>query len=204
MNQSKSVWAGAVVIVVLAVLVMWWVMASRPLVSSTDVPPVAESGSGETAPTDVTAGSNVAITKVSRSSQNVTTIMKNLPSTSQFNALFNASGVASSISATGKYTIFVPTNGAFAQLAGGMISGMTSAEKLRLVKYHIISGTAVDVDAEVAGSMQALSGDYLNFSYGENKIPMVNSAITITEYTGKNGTVYLIDNVLLPPKKSGI
>ncbi len=31
---------------------------------------------------------------------------------------------------------------------------------------------------------------------------MVNSAIVITEYMGKNGIVYLIDNVLLPPKKA--
>ena len=65
-------------------------------------------------------------------------------------------------------------------------------------------GRSIDVDTFVAGMNEAMSKDMLNFSFGTNKIPMVNSAIIIAEYTGKNGTVYLIDNVLLPPKKAGI
>jgi uncharacterized surface protein with fasciclin (FAS1) repeats len=53
-----------------------------------------------------------------------------------------------------------------------------------------------------AGSIEALSRDVLNFSYGPTKIPMVNSAIVVTQYEGTNGVVIVIDNVLLPPKKS--
>ena len=56
--------------------------------------------------------------------------------------------------------------------------------------------------AQSSGSIQALSGDALNFTFGTDNIPMVNSAILITEYKGSNGVVYLIDNVLVPPTSS--
>ena len=200
MEQNRGVWTGVVIIVVFAALLVWWVAARRPLSSSTDVGQSAAQEPAATAPaTGVVAGN---ITKVSRSTQNVATIVRGLPGSSSFNALFTSTGVSASITSGGKYTIFVPTNGAFAQLAGGTIANMTAAEKKRLVQYHVVSGRAIDVSAELAGTIQAVSGDYLNFSYGPEKIPMVNSAITITEYTGRNGIVYLIDNVLLPPKKA--
>lgn len=203
MNQNKGVWTGAVVIVVLAALLVWWVAAHRPLSSSTDMGQAMQQGTS-TAGTATGSGSagTANVTKVNRATQSVATIVAGLSSASTFNSYFKSTGVSASISSTGKYTIFVPTNGAFAQLPGGTIANMTAAEKKRLIQYHVVSGRAIDVDAEIAGTIQAVSGDYLNFSYGANKIPMVNSAITITEYTGKNGTVYLIDNVLLPPKKA--
>ncbi len=195
-------WVGSVAILVIAALLIWWVVAQRPLSTSTGVDNTATSTDETPAQGGTTTGSNVVITKVNRSTQTVNAIIAGLSGTSQFRSLYSSTGVSASLSSTGKYTVFVPTNGAFAQLAGGTISNMTAAEKTRLIKYHVVSGRAVDVDAEVAGTILALSGDELNFSYGANKIPLVNSAIVITEYAGKNGIVYLIDNVLLPPKKA--
>lgn len=200
MNSNKGMWVGGVVVLVLAALVVWWIMDRRPLSSATDAGSVATT-TEETVSTKPT-GTTGNVSKVSRANQSVSTIVAGLSGTSQFNALFSSTGVGASLSSTGKYTVFVPTNGAFSQLPGGTISGMTAAEKKRLVQYHVVTGRAIDVDAEVSGTINALSGDALNFAYGPDKIPLVNSAIVISEYVGKNGIVYLIDNVLLPPKKA--
>ncbi len=202
MNRNKGIWVGSVAILVVAALLTWWIVAQRPLSTSTGIGNAATSTEESPAFGGATSGSNVTVTKVNRSSQTVNAIIAGLSGTSQFRSLYSSTGVSASISSTGKYTVFVPTNGAFAQLAGGTVSNMSAAEKKRLIQYHVVSGRAVDVDAEVAGTIQALSGDELNFSYAENKIPLVNSAIIITEYMGKNGIVYLVDNVLLPPKKA--
>lgn len=193
-------------VVVLAALGLWWLVANRPIDTST----VGFWNRGEdteaTTTPDTSGGSNaggVSVTSVNRPNTDVASIVNSLSSASRFNALFRSTGVAATIgkNSTSKYTIFVPTNGAFAQLPGGTIANLSSAEKLRLVQYHVVSGRAIDVDALTASTIEALSRDMLNFNYGTDKIPMVNSAIIVTEYTGKNGTVYLIDNVLLPPKK---
>ena len=203
MNHKARLWLGTVVILIIASLLAWYLSENQPTLSLVEDSSTTEtvtntSGSGEVS----VPGSNVTITKVIRSTQTVQTIVSSLSGASQFRSLFSSTGVSATVKSTGTYTIFVPTNGAFAQLSGGTISNLSTAEKKRLVQYHVITDRAVDVDAELAGSMRALSGDELNFSYAENKIPMVNSAIVITEYVGKNGIVYLIDNVLLPPKKA--
>ncbi len=202
MNQNRSIWVWVIALIVIGSLGLWLVTSNLSINSSTGSWFGLRGGDMATSTATTTLGSGGVSTSVTRtrSSSDVVSIIAGLSGASQFNTQFRATGVASSISATGKYTIFVPTNGAFGQLAAGTISRMSSAEKKRLVQYHIISGSSIDVDTFVAGQMTALSKDVLNFSFGTNKIPMVNSAIVIAEYTGKNGTVYLIDNVLLPPK----
>lgn len=132
----------------------------------------------------------------------VVTIVQRISGTSQFNALFKSTGVIDRLTGKGPYTIFVPTNSAISQLPPGTISGMTPAQKIRFVQYHVIAGRRVDSEAQAAGTIQALSGDTLNFSYGADKVPLVNSAIFLQKYEASNGVVYLIDNVLLPPLRS--
>jgi uncharacterized surface protein with fasciclin (FAS1) repeats len=136
---------------------------------------------------------------IDRSSDSVVTIAENLSGATDFASWLSSTGVAAMIKGAGPYTIFVPTDGAISQLPAGTISGLSTAGLKRLVEYHVVSGRAVDVSAENSGSIQALSGDALNFSLGTNNTPMVNSALTITEYKASNGVVYLIDNVLVPP-----
>ncbi|MFA7309665.1 MAG: fasciclin domain-containing protein [Candidatus Paceibacterota bacterium] len=209
MDTNKGVWTGLIVIVVIAALGLWWLSSRQPVDTSTDISTSTATGAngaaGGTGATGAGTG-NTTGRPVTNSNSDVASIVAGLSGTSEFSALFKSTGVAATIvpQAGGKYTIFVPTNGAFSQLPAGTISKMTSAEKKRLVQYHVVSGRAIDTNAQVAGQIQALSGDALNFSYGANRIPMVNSSIVIAQYNGSNGTVYLIDNVLLPPAKSTI
>lgn len=200
MNQNKGTWIGVVSLIVIAALGLWWLSATLPLDTLMNIV-----GKGETATSTEKAGKTpVSVSNVSMKSQDVATIVRGLKNASTFNTYFRSTGVAATVNpkSVSKYTIFVPTNGAFAQLAAGTVANMSAAEKKRLIQYHVVSGRAIDTDAQLAGEIQALSGDMLNFSYGASKIPMVNSAIVITQYEGKNGVVIVIDNVLLPPKKT--
>lgn len=205
MADNKTFWVAAVILVVLGALGFWWASSGLPLSTWT--------GFGSRATTTVattttqggnTGGSNSGGPVVSTTNQDVASIVAGLSGASTFKSLFSSTGVAAAIkpSTTMKYTIFVPTDGSISQLTPGTITNLSAAEKKRLVQYHVISGRAVDTDSQVAGQMQALSGDMLNFNFGANGIPMVNSALIVSQYNGTNGTVYVIDNVLLPPKKT--
>lgn len=123
---------------------------------------------------------------------------------SEFASLFSEANGGALVSGSGKFTIFVPTNGAMNRLPKGTVSRMTASEKARLVAYHVIRDRALDTDALVAGSVQTVSGDALNVSLGVNNVPLIGSAIVITQYNCKNGVVYTINNVLLPPAKVNI
>lgn len=209
MQNSKGLWVGVVVVVVLGALLFWW--ASTGLSFSTWTGLSERSATTTTATSTDTQNTGTQGTQqtgtgrtVNTSNQDVASIVAGLSGASQFKALFSSTGIGATINpkSVSKYTIFVPTDGAISQLTPGTITNLTAAEKKRLIQYHVISGRAIDADALTAGQVTALSGDPLNFNYGANRIPMVNSSIIVAQYNGTNGTVYVIDNVLLPPKKA--
>lgn len=208
MKRNEKIWIAIIVPIAVAAIVMWWLAYGIPSISdnlspfsvATTTPATAASTSKTTTAAKPKAGSAAAL----RKNQDVATIIRGLSAVSTFNTYFRSTGVAGSIpgKTTMKYTVFAPTNGAFAQLPVGTVSRMTTTEKKRLIQYHVIAGRAMDMDAVNSGTVPALSGDILNFSFGASKVPMVNSAIVVDRIEGTNGVVIVIDNVLLPPKKN--
>jgi len=195
MEKSSGFWVGIIVVLLLLILGFWWFSVNQ-YAGFPDLGGAWRSNN-ESATTPATQGVQVT----NRSSSSVVSIAGNLEGASTFAAWLNSSGVAAQITGKGPYTIFVPTNGSIGQLPAGTFTNLSAAEQKRFVQYHVVSGRAIDVDAQIAGSISALSKDPLNFSYGTDKIPMVNSSIIIAAYKGSNGIVYLIDNPLIPPKK---
>ena len=138
-----------------------------------------------------------------KSATSLSSVVSGIPEASQFASLFKNAGVAAELTGTGPYTIFVPSNKAFALLPSGTITGLTSAEKKRLVEYHVVPDRRVNIGAVTSGSIPSLTRDALNFqaniSTGDAR---VNGASVVKTYQANNGIVYLIDQVLLPPKKA--
>ncbi len=205
MNQNKGVVIGVVGAIVVVALALWWMSANQWLDSSTNF-----FGFGKKATTTESVSNNGAtstgsvsgVNRVDRTGSDVASIAKSISGSATFGSWLASTGVAAQLTGKGPYTIFVPTDGSISQLPAGTYSNLSAAEKKRLVQYHVVSGRAIDVDASNTGTIQALSKDALNFSYTATKIPMVNSAIIVAEYKGSNGVVYVIDNVLVPPKKT--
>lgn len=190
MNANRGFWVGLVIVIIILLGVWWWI-------SSQSVPMVANTTQATT-----TTQSGGSINTVNQPSQSVVAIAENISGASTFGSWLQSTGVAAQITGKGPYTIFVPTDGAISQLAPGSFSGLTAAGQKRFVQYHVVSGRAIDATAMSAGTIQALSGDPLNFSYTSTNIPMVDSAIIIAEYKGSNGVVYVVNNGLIPPKKT--
>lgn len=136
--------------------------------------------------------------------QDVAAVAEHIDGASRFAELLSSTGVGPLIRGKGPYTIFVPTDGAFSLVRPGTITGMTAAQKKRLVEYHVVVGRAIDPDAVKSGSITALSKDPLNIWVGNDLTPRVDSAIIIDEYKATNGIVYLISGVLIPPKRGSI
>jgi uncharacterized surface protein with fasciclin (FAS1) repeats len=148
-----------------------------------------------------TTQSGTAVTTENVPSSSVAAVVAGIADASNFNSLFVSTGVAASLSGKGPYTVFVPTNEAYASLTAGTLSNMTSAQKKRLAQYAVVSGKALDIDAVSSGTYTALSKDPLNFQVNlVYKEAFVNSGYAIREYKASNGIVYLISAVLVPPQ----
>ncbi len=210
MKQNKAVWGSLMAVIVLMGL-GYWLYTSSQYASALEG--VVGSLSGTTTTQDGVSGNTKQTDKpvilpfgdsagpiVDARSMTVAQVVASLE-TSEFTSLFNSVGGSAMVSGSGQFTVFVPTNGAFNRLPAGTVSKLSAAEKVRLIEYHVVKGRALDTDALMAGTIETASGDMLNLNLGVNSVSLVGSAIVITQYNCKNGVVYTINNVLLPPQK---
>jgi uncharacterized surface protein with fasciclin (FAS1) repeats len=193
MNKSTA-WTIGVVAVILILIGLWWAYGKTPEAST------AGENATSTATSTAQQATTTSIARENRTSSSALSVIASLPEASTFSSYLSSTGVSSSVSGTGPYTIFVPNNAAFAKLAAGTVSALSAAQKKRLVQYHIVSGKKIDIDAVDTSTIQALSKDMLNFqAYGGSQGGIVNSSIVLRQYNAKNGVVYIVNTVLLPP-----
>jgi len=125
---------------------------------------------------------------------------------SSFSTLVDAvvkAGLAETLSGNGPFTIFAPTNQAFATLFSTLgVSGIAdlSAETLiPILQYHVVSGNVRSTDL-AEGSVPTLNGD-IQVTLGTSPAINGDANIIATDVQGTNGVVHVIDKVLLPPSK---
>ena len=195
MNNNTRVWVwGAVVVLVVAFGVWWW-YSSNPQAFMQPLGYGAPSASSTDALTPTGA-----VTPENRNTATVGSVVASLGGESRFAGLLASTGVAATLTGKGPYTIFIPTDASFGLLPTGTINNLNATQLKRVVQYDVISGQTIDVNAQVAGTVPALSKDMLNFSKNVNDVSArVNSSAIIRAYRTSNGIVYVVNQVLLPP-----
>lgn len=112
-------------------------------------------------------------------------------------------GLAETLSGSGPFTVFAPTNDAFDELFSALgVSGIAdlSAEALTpILLYHVVSGNVRSTDL-TEGSVATLNGN-IQVTLGNAPAINTDSKIIATDVQGTNGVVHVIDKVLLPPSK---
>ena len=133
----------------------------------------------------------------------VASIVASIPEASQFALLFRELGLDARLSVPGPFTVFASSNKAFAELLSGSIASMSVEEKKRLIEYHVVVNRKVDIAAMRTGNITALSNDVLNFETSPlDGEPRVNGASIVRTYQADNGIVYVIDQILQPPRRT--
>ncbi len=127
------------------------------------------------------------------------------PQFSTLVAAVKAADLVSAIQGPGPFTVFAPTNAAFAKLPAGTVDDLLKPEnkqKLRsILLYHVVSGKIMASDVLAMsgpGTPKSLEGSTLRVT---NVAPvMVNDAnVTATDIKASNGVIHVIDTVLMPP-----
>ncbi len=207
--NSKQIWTwvlavGAALILFLILTFMLGNKDGQPALPDTSTG--ADNSIPDTATTTSTTASvpveNVP-PQVQLTKHTVTSVASSLEIGTRFASLFESTGVGASLKSGTTYTIFVPTDGAFARVTPGVLAKMTAAEKKRLVQNHIIVGKKIDVSALYTGHMTTMSGDTVDFVAlrPQEASARVGSGLVLQSYKASNGMVYLINAVLFPPEK---
>ena len=120
-------------------------------------------------------------------------------------AALKAAGLAKVLSEPGKYTVFAPTNEAFAKLPEGTLKKLLMPENkdklVAILKYHVVDGKVMKADVK-PGKVKTLEGSDITVSVKDGKVMLNDSAeVTATDIKASNGVIHVINAVLIPPKK---
>jgi uncharacterized surface protein with fasciclin (FAS1) repeats len=123
-------------------------------------------------------------------------------SAGQFKTLVKAvqaAGLVDTLKARGPYTVFAPTDEAFAKLPPGTLDALLAdPQKLASVlKYHVVSGKVMAKDVKT-GSVNTVEGQPLRVVASGNGVTVNDATVVTTDIEASNGVIHVIDRVVLP------
>ncbi len=136
-------------------------------------------------------------------SKNIVEIAAGNSAFSTLVAAVKAAGLAEALSGEGPFTVFAPTNDAFAKLPKGTVETLLKPEnkkKLQAVlTYHVLSGKVTAAQVKPS-KVKTLNGASLTIKVQDGKVMVDGAQVVKTDIVGSNGVIHVIDSVILPSK----
>ncbi|MEC8039020.1 MAG: fasciclin domain-containing protein, partial [Pseudomonadota bacterium] len=110
-----------------------------------------------------------------------------------------ATGLSATLAGDGPFTVFAPTDAAFAALPEGTLDGLTQEELAQVLLYHVVSGSVEAATAVTLDSAGAASGERIDLSVVNGVLTLNGKAeVTAADVGACNGVIHVIDAVLQP------
>lgn len=125
-----------------------------------------------------------------------------------FNTLakaLTAADLIGTLKGKGPFTVFAPTDEAFAKLPAGTLESLLKPEnkaKLqRILTYHVVAGTVMAADVVKMHAAKTVSGDMILIATNGGTVTVDNAKVVKTDILASNGVIHVIDSVILPEDK---
>ena len=123
-----------------------------------------------------------------------------------------AADLATTLSGKGPFTVFAPTNDAFAKLPAGTVESLVKPENkatlVSILTYHVVSGAvmAADVVKLDGKAVKTVQGGEITVGAKDGKVTLTDANkgvanVTAVDVKASNGVIHVIDAVLMPPAK---
>ncbi len=133
---------------------------------------------------------------------NIVTTAKNAGTFNTLLAAATAAGLADTLASGGPFTVFAPTDAAFAKLPEGTVANLLKSENkqklVSILKAHVVSGRVYSDDAAKARQAKTISDFGLNFVKGYSGLQVNGINIVAADIDAANGVVHVVDRVILP------
>jgi uncharacterized surface protein with fasciclin (FAS1) repeats len=127
-------------------------------------------------------------------------------SAGQFTTLataLGAAGLVDTLKGPGPFTVFAPTDAAFAKLPEGTIANLLKPENkdqlTAILTYHVVPGAVMAADVVKLKEAKTVNGKAVTVKQKHGAVMINNAAVTATDIVASNGVIHVIDSVLLPP-----
>lgn len=113
-----------------------------------------------------------------------------------------SAGLAETLSGKGPFTVFAPTNEAFAKLPAGTLASLTPDQLKAILTYHVVAGEVLAKDVK-PGKVKTVNGAEFTINVNNGKVTITDAKgntvnVVKTDIKGDNGVIHVIDGVLMP------
>ena len=117
-------------------------------------------------------------------------------------AALEAAGLVETLIGNGPFTVFAPTDEAFAKLPDGTVKSLLKPENKQqltsILTYHVVAGNVKAADVIKLSSAKTLNGQSVTIKVVEGKVLINGATVVKADIAAKNGTIHVIDTVLMP------
>ena len=124
------------------------------------------------------------------------------PDFSTLVAAVKAAGLVDTLNGEGPFTVFAPTNAAFAKLPAGTLDNLLKPENkdqlAAILKYHVVSGEVKAAQAVTLDEATTVNGATADINVNGSTVTIDGATIVKTDVAASNGVIHVIDTVMLP------
>lgn len=114
-------------------------------------------------------------------------------------AAVKAAGLVDTLKGAGPFTVFAPTDDAFAKLPAGTVEGLLKdiPKLTKILTYHVVPGAVMSTDITGPMSPATVEGSTLSID-PSNGVKVNNATVVTPDIKADNGVIHVIDTVLIP------
>ncbi|HSL89144.1 MAG TPA: fasciclin domain-containing protein [Ignavibacteriaceae bacterium] len=112
-------------------------------------------------------------------------------------------GLIETLQSEGPFTVFAPTDEAFAKLPKGTVESLLKDKEalVNILLYHVISGKVMSGEVVKLKSAETIQGSSVNIKVVDGKVMINDAQVISADVKASNGVIHVIDTVILPPTK---
>lgn len=143
-------------------------------------------------------------TSMKAQDKNIVELAVGTESLSTLVAAVKAGGLVETLSGKGPFTVFAPTNEAFAKLPEGVVEMLLKPENkdklVAVLTYHVVAGKVMSTDLKNGMKAKTVNGAEATIMLMDGKAMVDNATVAAADIKASNGVVHVIDTVILPPE----
>jgi uncharacterized surface protein with fasciclin (FAS1) repeats len=150
----------------------------------------------------VMAGTMKAKPAQTKTTQTIVEVAASNPDFETLVAAIKAAGLAETLSGKGPFTVFAPTDDAFAKLPPGTLEDLLKPENkeklVSILTYHVVSGKVKAADVVKLKSATTVNGKAAAVMVDGSSVKVDAANVVATDIPASNGVIHVIDTVLIP------
>ena len=119
-------------------------------------------------------------------------------------AALEAAGLVTTLKGTGPFTVFAPTDKAFAKLPAGTVENLLKPENKQklteILTYHVVAGKVMAADVAGIDEAKSVNGKMIDIEVEGSTVKVNDAAVTAADLAASNGVIHVIDKVIMPPE----